>query len=75
MSYKMREKNISDADPDLHASALYETFWIRIRLKNADPDSGGKKPVENALNKCQKHKVDYKKCIFKFKIYLYHQIK
>ena len=37
---------------------------MRIRIQEV------KKPVENALNKCQKHKVDYKKCIFKFKIYI-----
>ena len=37
---------------------------MRIRIQEV------KKPVENALNKWQKHKVDYKKCIFKFKIYI-----
>ena len=32
----------SNVDPDLHRSALGETFWIRIRLEKADSDPGGK---------------------------------
>ena len=27
--------------PDLYGSALWETSWIRIRMEDADPDSGG----------------------------------
>jgi hypothetical protein len=30
----------SVVDPDLHESALIWLFWIRNRIRNADPDPG-----------------------------------
>jgi hypothetical protein len=37
----------SVSDPDQYGSALIWLFWIRIRIGNADPDSGAWKLTKN----------------------------
>jgi hypothetical protein len=38
---KLPTQSVSVVDPDMHGSAFILVRWIRIRIRNADPDQRG----------------------------------